>query len=922
MPDPMLEALLAERAWVQRIARSLVSDAHRAEDVAQAAFTSALERPPHHALNLRSWLTTLVRNTARSMYRGQRRRTAREDAWIRAQQREELRTDDADQPDRAIERAELVREIVNAVLALREPYRTAIVLAYFEDLSPSEIAKRLTIPSSTVRSHIKRGLDLVRAELDGSHRTGRLQDRERWISALISIAREPSRGAVVSPKHPLGTSASIPGASLVAMNTKLIVAAAVVALSIGVWFSRRSSASDPRRAATIVASSDPVELQGSAGATDARVPISPPAQAANADSRASALDGSLRVEVTWQKDGSPASGVGVLIRQWDGASRSTDRELVTDREGVASMEHLSARHTMIYVDRGGWTRADVELGQCTAARVAIPVGVRVRGIVVDPEFKPVADAAIEVSYSPDVTLANVVTRSGVDGRFEVESIEQMHHVGASKAGWASSSTCMVRPQSDRPMEMKLVLVGPAVQLRGIVLDSESKPVAGAAVLVGAIRRHTETHIGHEQAYSATPRRAVTNADGRFAIDSIPIGKNDVTVDANGFARRALNVDVHSNDDSSVEIRMSRGSLLHGVVQDKQGLPVANARVEIHRSSAGITGSAKTDANGAYHIDGVPAGTHRVLADADTRGRVRATIEAREGVDVAWNATIDQGLVLSGRVVDESDQPLRDWLVWTQPSAVVFSEAQWNAMIDWPTNWGQTKTDAEGRFLLCNVLDYDCKIEVRRPMQHSSIPVVEVENLKPGTRDILIRVGTRDEPSAYMRGFIVDENGQPVGGATVRLVKQPMLTWSASSSATSHETSGGFKIGPVPAGRYELVVIADGFAEPKLDHHWSLERDTEDNVGEIHLKSAGSVCATLTRRDGPVGSVNVWIRGSEQFQEPLAVFGNRARSGVLAPGKYRLEVRGTNGAVLCTSASFTIESGKQTDVELELPREQR
>jgi hypothetical protein len=29
-----------------------------------------------------------------------------------------------------------------------------------------------------------------------------------------------------------------------------------------------------------------------------------------------------------------------------------------------------------------------------------------------------------------------------------------------------------------------------------------------------------------------------------------------------------------------------------------------------------------------------------------------------------------------------------------------------------------------------------------------------------------------------------------------------------------------------------------------------------------------------------------------------------------------------GAILCTSASFTIESGKQTDVELELPDEQR
>jgi len=47
---------------------------------------------------------------------------------------------------------------------LPEPQRAALVLRYQEDLTPDEIAATLDAPVATVKSHLQRGLKLLRAK--------------------------------------------------------------------------------------------------------------------------------------------------------------------------------------------------------------------------------------------------------------------------------------------------------------------------------------------------------------------------------------------------------------------------------------------------------------------------------------------------------------------------------------------------------------------------------------------------------------------------------------------------------------------------------------------------------------------------------------------------------------------------------------
>ena len=134
--DPLsipAESLLQHRAFVQRLARSLVRDEHAAQDLVQETWLEALRRPPSSASGVRAWLARVVRSRAQNTSRGELRRAFRERAAARSEA-------DASE-DRLRERVALQHQVVEAVLGLKEPYRTVVLLHYYEGLSPSAIAE-------------------------------------------------------------------------------------------------------------------------------------------------------------------------------------------------------------------------------------------------------------------------------------------------------------------------------------------------------------------------------------------------------------------------------------------------------------------------------------------------------------------------------------------------------------------------------------------------------------------------------------------------------------------------------------------------------------------------------------------------------------------------------------------------------------
>src|SRR6185503_4315001 len=146
--SPSVEVLLEHAGWIKKLAERLVRDPQAADDIAQDALMAAAGRGPRQPGALRAWLAAIVANAARARARADVRRSRREETAAR--------TEALPSAHDIVERAELQRRLVEAVLQLDEPYRTVILLRFYEELEPRDIARMLGQPDATVRTHIAR----------------------------------------------------------------------------------------------------------------------------------------------------------------------------------------------------------------------------------------------------------------------------------------------------------------------------------------------------------------------------------------------------------------------------------------------------------------------------------------------------------------------------------------------------------------------------------------------------------------------------------------------------------------------------------------------------------------------------------------------------------------------------------------------
>lgn len=266
-----VDELLRHAGFVRDLARELCHDAATADDLAQDVWVRTLAHPPHTHDSPRGWFATIARRLVANRRRGDQRRRAREHG-------REAPT--APLTPEAVLAAEQTRErLVHAVLALAEPYRQVLLLRFWEGLEPRDIAARMQVPGPTVRTHLARGLERLRAQLDAEHGG----DRSQWLAALAPWL--PARAPVVAT-----------ATSLLLMK-KLVVASLLVAVAAFTWWSLwpASGPLAPNDQRNVVAA------------------VAPGASAANADAERdaslprTAADGTLAIDVAREPRVFPAT---------------------------------------------------------------------------------------------------------------------------------------------------------------------------------------------------------------------------------------------------------------------------------------------------------------------------------------------------------------------------------------------------------------------------------------------------------------------------------------------------------------------------------------------------------------------------------------------------------------------------------------
>lgn len=701
-PDPRLDPaeLLAHVGWIRGLAARLVGDAERAEDLAQEACVAALEQPPRQRESLRRWLASVLRNRAREDARGSRRRVERE---VRVA-RPEAQGSTLD----ALERASTQHALVAALLRLDEPYRSAILLRFFEELPPREIARRLDAPVATVQSRITRGLARLRAELDGEH-GGR---RGAWLPAVALLAERPAGAASLS----LSTLGAL------AVNAKLALCAVVVAVAggaVAVW--TLSGASPEPRALAVAPPSQPEpaaerELTrtagDAAGAPRAAVPAPEGERVASAEPAPRAAAPTTVEGVVLDAGGLPLAGIEVRF-EGEVARAEADPAATSDRAGRFTVRAPDTAASLVAVTPG-W--ATVKAGAHAPGRVIGPVvvvapAVDYAGRVTDPAGEPLSGVAVrlELPNDLDARLATPLestrvrgwsTRTGEDGRFELARTPRVDgaRLSAELDGWLPARVD-APPFDDRALE--LVLARPAAgagDLTGRVVDPGGKPVEGARVALGLTS-------------------AVTDEGGRFALSLRRAGTDErVVAVLAGHLPASMERPAAGGWPSHVELRLGAAPLsIRGHVKDGEGEPVPGALVWA------------ADPTHLGLANGVPVQVEYALAGGPTTGR---------------------GLRLPDGVLDD---PL---------SGDSYTDI--TPTMDEPTaHWFFVLADRTGTFEVPGLLEREYRLRAFDP---ATLRMTEGPPTAAGARDAVLELDERVHER--VAGRVVSRRGAPVSGAEI------------------------------------------------------------------------------------------------------------------------------------------------------------
>ena len=154
---PDFEQLVDEhQSMVFSIALRMTGDRGLAEEIAQDVFLE-LDRnlgKLESATHVCFWLRRVTVNRSTDALR--RRRVRGTDLWVEVEDAHGLPPEERESP--------LSARLEQLLATLPESQRAALVLRYQEDLSPDEIAEMLKTPLATVKSHLQRGLKLLRAK--------------------------------------------------------------------------------------------------------------------------------------------------------------------------------------------------------------------------------------------------------------------------------------------------------------------------------------------------------------------------------------------------------------------------------------------------------------------------------------------------------------------------------------------------------------------------------------------------------------------------------------------------------------------------------------------------------------------------------------------------------------------------------------
>ncbi|MEO1695954.1 MAG: sigma-70 family RNA polymerase sigma factor [Planctomycetota bacterium] len=923
MSEPKLtvDDLLAHSGWLRALARRLVGEAG-ADDLVQEVWLRATRRPPAHAESPKGWLRAVLRSVHARQVERSVARSDREQAVAA--------TEPLPSGVELLEKAEAQRSLVEAVMGLSEPCRTALLLHYFEGLSAAEIARRSGEPSSTVRNRVSRGVQELRERLDA-----RPGGRASWVRGMALL---------VAPEAGVAGVTTLGIGSLV-MWKYLAVAASVALIA---WLGSALLLGDPeanpaaREALVARAGAADVEADTarSQGALDA-LAAGPARAAQESDGDGANAAESLRlIGVVVDTDGRPVAGASV---------RAGDVEpAVTGADGRFELPAPAAGRVTAALE---WTAPGYVLGEDTrtlrrteasldAGTLVLDRAAELAGNVLDAAGLPVNGAELRLEDLGGATFeTRSIAASGAPlavsagaGSFTLAKVP----VGPwrLRADHPDHPTTFVDGETVRPgaqpesVEVRMTV---AAALSGLVVGG---PVDGeAAVLAERVDGAGEANAS---------RAAALRPDGSFEVRGLVAGDPYDVVLRGGEAASgdALTRPVRIvAGEGPVELELlgnartpAAGSagLRFRVVDASSGAPLDRFRVFYRDGAQGplrpmadgaldwpggfveldglsarsgeLGGAVRVEAEGSmfFEVGGVAVspGSWTELGDLSIepapglRVRVVDSVTSMPiaGAEIALTASPERTLsppaVRAAECVRCHGGPSGDRTPESNPVVPGVCYPLYQQKVYRQYEWGAS-TGPDGAALV----DVNTAAPANVAVRHPDYVDVALERARYAFDEVL---EIRMDRGGRVVATVIDASGAPVAGASVTCDGDRSLTTDADGRAVFEGVAAGNRVfAPSREARQpQMVVIGAATPPPAAAGERVRVRVGEEVAVTLELASQGAVTGVVTERGEPLAGARVLLEPARPSGAQVLSFGASGPSDASvrtrSDGSYRIE----------------------------------
>jgi protocatechuate 3,4-dioxygenase beta subunit len=608
--------------------------------------------------------------------------------------------------------------------------------------------------------------------------------------------------------------------------------------------------------------------------------------------------------------GKPPSGGAAAMAVAFGGARKEDAVAVSGADGKWSADGLPEGPYVVKASADGFLDGEVKDVEPGRTDVALTLGAAaaIKGRVIGvADGRPVAGATVQ-RRTPDASGARTGRGRGgrnpfaafgggggqsattdKDGLFEMKGLEPgEYELTGSMRGFADSEIVKITCDAGQTVDHVEISLPPGVSVTGTVVEKATgAPVAGAIVWAGRADTNPFAGMATSDASGGDPQappdsiNTTTDAAGRFVLNGLPPGKVSLEVRVVDHApASASGVEAPSTD---VVVTVSGGGSVAGRVTGADGGPVAGSQLLLMRGmmAGGGPRQTKSDSNGDFLVDHVPAGTYQLMLmdPQNPMAPTMASVNVKDGETTRHDFTKKTGGRQFGGAATKDGKPLANAPIMLMGGSAGLK---------------MTSTDDKGHFSFDGLDPGDYTVMVQSSFVNGGSTSRKVTVGSDGkVEDVNLQLS-----SEKVEGDVVDaDSGKGIAGAQVVLTEPGAVAGSGADLIGAYrgqgitDEHGHFSINDVQAGTFTLKATAAEYPSATID---GVVAGTQDVV--VKLRRGVEFPVTVRGPDGPVANASVVAKdasGNTSLVFDQAMSGFTRTDGVahlrLTPGRYTLTI---------------------------------